>query len=261
MRKRKRLRIIAVSVFTISFIGLIIFGLYNYRNDKVIESEDVVIDDLKEDVITEPESESTDEEYVAPMNRRVDFNELKSINEDVVAWLYVPGTHIDEPVMQEPAVNEYMYLNRNIYGEWNSSGSIFIPKTPGDTEDAHILMYGHNMSNGKSGFSELSDYKSESYRNDYPYVYVYYPDRVEQWSVYAAVDTKETDPVYTIPYTLGSASYQELLDHFQNDAIYTSGLAPTVNDKTLVLSTCDGRSSGSDERFYIVCTLSATKYY
>ena len=36
------------------------------------------------------------EEYVSP----IDFEALKALNEDIYAWIYIPGTEINHPVLQ-----------------------------------------------------------------------------------------------------------------------------------------------------------------
>ena len=50
--------------------------------------------------------------------------ELRELSEDAVAWLTVDDTRIDYPVMQGKTNAEY--LNKDPYGEFSLSGSIFL---------------------------------------------------------------------------------------------------------------------------------------
>ena len=54
----------------------------------------------------------------------VDFDKLKKANKDIYAWIVVPGTQVDYPVLQHKSNNAY-YLNRTINKEWSAYGSIF----------------------------------------------------------------------------------------------------------------------------------------
>ena len=50
--------------------------------------------------------------------------ELRELSEDAVAWITIDGTRIDYPVMQGKTNAEY--LNKDPYGEFSLSGSIFL---------------------------------------------------------------------------------------------------------------------------------------
>lgn len=52
-------------------------------------------------------------EQDADAARVIDFAALKAKNPDVVAWLYVPGTDVNYPILYREADNEY-YLRRQI---------------------------------------------------------------------------------------------------------------------------------------------------
>ena len=54
----------------------------------------------------------------------VDFDQLRQQNEDVTAWLYLPDSVINYPVLQH-GDNDY-YLTRQIDGSYNKNGSIFM---------------------------------------------------------------------------------------------------------------------------------------
>ena len=67
----------------------------------------------------EPNSASTEIEdaSAAPYESPVDFASLWEVNQDVYAWLDIPGTEISYPVVQHPEVDEY-YLRRDLEGNY-----------------------------------------------------------------------------------------------------------------------------------------------
>ena len=50
------------------------------------------------------------------------FAELQELNPDVRAWITIPDTHIDYPVLQ--GENDMIYVNQDVYGEFSLSGAI-----------------------------------------------------------------------------------------------------------------------------------------
>ena len=75
---------------------------------------------------------------------------------DSVAWLYIPGTNIDYPVMQS-GDNDY-YTRRAADGSYLYAGSLFMDyRCSSDFSDFNSVIYGHNMGNGTmfARYSEL----------------------------------------------------------------------------------------------------------
>lgn len=209
-----------------------------------------------------PEAQAGDSNAPAenPMRRKVDFSELKSINSEVDCWIYVPGTHIDYYVMQETEPEIYYYLWRNIYQYQSEWGSIFKPAYDNmDTiKDAHQLIFGHHMAYGEVAFSDLMKYHDKAFAEAHPYVYLYYPDRVERWRIWTGGTIMPDHDVYTVPYELGSVEYDNLLSQLESDGEWALRTKPRRTDKTTILSTCDG---GGVYRYFLATTWAETYYY
>ena len=78
----------------------------------------------------------------------VDFAGLRRTAPEAVAWLTVPETGIDYPVVQWTD-NQY-YLKHTVRHEGSRYGAIFMDyRNSGDFSDFYTVIYGHNMRSGK----------------------------------------------------------------------------------------------------------------
>lgn len=193
--------------------------------------------------------------------RVVDFDSLHEINTDIVSWLYVPGTNIDYPVLQEQTFGKYFYLNHDYRKKKHSNGSVFIAKGLDGEDDMHMVLYAHHMKNKSVMFSSLSKYYADKEAASlHQYAYLYYPDRVERFTVWCGVDGTGNDMVYELPFASGSERYADLLSNIAEKARYSLEEMPDSTTRTLVLSTCNGRS-GTPIRFYVVFLPDEVYYY
>lgn len=86
---------------------------------------------------------------------------VQELSKEVTAWLTVDGTNIDYPVMQG-RTND-VYLNKDPYGNFSLSGSIFLDsRNSSDYSDAYSMIYGHHMDYG-SMFGALDEFYKREY--------------------------------------------------------------------------------------------------
>ena len=116
-----------------------------------------------------------EEETEPPYESPIDFSALREINPDIVAWVEIPGTRIDYPVVQ--ADNNETYLHRSFEGEESSAGAIYLDcDSDSDFMGKHSILYGHHMKNG-SMFAEIVKFKEKSFFQEHREVILYLPDR------------------------------------------------------------------------------------
>lgn len=190
---------------------------------------------------TDPEGEDeSDIEFPV-----VDFESLKQINEDVVAWLYIPNTHVNYPVVQG-SDNSY-YLNHLFTKVWNSAGSIFVDyRNEADFSDPHTLIYGHQMNN-RTMFNDLKLYEDQSFYDQQPVGYLLTPEGtylIEFFSGFvSSVDTNAWDLSFP------EDSFVTWLADIKSRSAFTSQVEPQAEDKVVTLSTCS--SAFKNARFVL----------
>lgn len=116
------------------------------------------------------------------------FKELKKLHEknnDVYAWIEVPGTKIDYPILQHENDDEY-YLYHDMDGDENTYGSIFTePINSKDFKDPNTVIYGHNMMD-ESMFGSLKWFEDEEFFNKHSEVVITTLDSVRTYKILAA---------------------------------------------------------------------------
>ena len=258
-------KLLLIIAFLVLLLGLGVAGyLYkSYRDDQQtgvkIKSVAKKATVVKKDIPAATVEGDTNKEiaYEAQRNFQpetdftVDWSYLKSVNPDIVAWLYVPGTSMSYPILQESTVGDYYYLNHNMYGQYQELGSLFMPALK-DTNSVNkqLTVFGHNSFGwyGDVYFTHLYDwYDNASVAKNYKYAYVYYPDgKVETYENWGASDTTTSDNVYELPVT--DNGFEERLDHIEKTSRYVLSEKPSKDSKIMVLSTCE--DVNSNERFY-----------
>lgn len=97
--------------------------------------------------------------------------EKAKVNPDIYAWITIPDTKIDYPVLQSSEDNGY-YLTHDQEGKENPSGALFTEDYNNkDFQDPITVIYGNNMEDG-SMFGELDQYADGRYMEEHPYIYI-----------------------------------------------------------------------------------------
>ena len=102
-----------------------------------------------------PENKSPKKEKIMTP---VDWDKLLATNADVYAWIRVPGTNIDYPILQaSTGKDDDFYLHHDIKKNYSFAGCIYTRRANRkDLSDRLTVLYGHNMING-SMFGTLRD--------------------------------------------------------------------------------------------------------
>lgn len=163
--------------------------------------------------------------------KTIDFTELRKINEDIVAWVQIPGLGVDYPVVQGED-NEY-YLHHTFRKEANKAGSIFLDyRNRVDFTDQRVIIYGHNMKDG-SMFSNLKKYQDDAFRKESGTAYLYLLEKTLQLEIVAYEKVSVRDEVYALEYNMTCDWSEEI-----------------------ILSTC---STSSDTRLILRCRVLEVK--
>lgn len=160
MRHIKEIMIVAVCLMVLSFCICTGFGIYFMYREGVQEYEDLrtYVKETDEDDHTEGTDGSDGKQTV------VDFKALKKINPDIVAWIRIPDTSIDYPVVQ--GNDDSYYLTHTFKKTEHVAGAIFLDSdNNADFSDDKNIIYGHNM---KDGTFYNGDHLCKPEKEDYP---------------------------------------------------------------------------------------------
>lgn len=180
----------------------------------------------------------------------MDFSALRQQNPDVLGWILIPGTRVSYPVVQ--GTDNSYYLDHTWRGGKNSVGAIFMEcRNSSDLSDFNTIIYGHRMNN-RSMFGTLSQYKSRSYWQAHPYVYLTDDSGTHRYEIFAAGEVSVDSDVYRLGLRSDS-SRQSFLDSCLALSALNTGVTPHTYDKVLTLSTCTGNGHATRWVVQAVC--------
>lgn len=163
--------------------------------------------------------------------------------EDIVAWLVIPDTIIDYPVVWTPEDENY-YLYRDIDGNKDKNGCLIL-----DTDSSvaplstNLIIHGHNMRSGAM-FGNLTDYEDLNFYKEHKQIILYTKEcrrSYEIISVFRSQVYKKKDTVFKYYKFFQANTQEEFEDFYQNIknlSQYDTGVTAEFGDRFLTLSTC-----------------------
>lgn len=182
--------------------------------------------------------------------KELDFARLKETNSDIYAWIYVPGTAIDYPVLQHPA-DDTFYLEHNIDKSSGLPGCIYSELINGTSfNDRNTVLYGHNMLNGTM-FATLHRYEDSEFFDENRYIFIYTDKGVYVYEIFAAYTYSDIHLLKGIDITS-----EEKFGDYLEEALSVRGMSDNIEpglgvngrDRIITLSTC----TSDDSKRYLV---------
>ncbi len=224
-------------------IAIFIFAYYIYTNRQNNKS---ILSDIKIDTteVTENRTE-----------KMLKLEELRKQNEDIVAWLEIPNTKINYPILQTTD-NEY-YMTHTYNKEYSKDGSIFLDKNyDWNIPSSNLLIYGHNNKNGNM-FQELLRYENESYYKEHPTIQFTTINEDCQYEIISVFKSrvyyKSEQNVFRYYFFINAKNEEEYnyyIEESKKASLYDTGKTAKYGEQLLTLSTCE--YSQEDGRFVIV---------
>lgn len=193
---------------------------------------------------------SNDDEDI---NQSIDVKGLQKINPDIVAWLYIPDTSIDYPIVRGKD-NTY-YLTHTYMKNYNYMGSIFMDYRQ-DFKMPNIFIYGHNVRYGAM-FKDLEKYKNTQFFEQHKTVYLYTEYEVLELQVMSFLQTTVTDNEIFQSYENRNEKFQEYAKRVKTRSMHTTSVEVEENDSIINFVTCSyAGSDGLDTKYrYVLQTV------
>ncbi len=242
-------RKILITVGILIIIAGILLGAQGIYKNMAEENAGEIYEDLKVEFDIEPILDIPQLE-AGQIDVPIDFASLTAEYPDIYAWITIPGTKIDYPIVQHASDNGY-YLNHTIDGRQRVEGAIFTENyNSKDFSDPNTLIYGHNMKNG-SMFKGLHKYKDKKYMSEHDELIIYQEGRILRYKIFAAY-------VYDSRHLMLSFDFDDenIFRSYLNSVLTKKDMSSNIDitvdvtekDKIITLSTCNN----NDKQRYLV---------
>lgn len=175
----------------------------------------------------------------------IDFQSLKAENNDIYAWIYIPNTKVNLPILQH-VENDTYYLDHDQDGNYSVAGAIFTQSMNStDFSDPVTVVYGHNMKNDGM-FASLHYFEDPDFFNENDTFYIYTQNKILTYTIVSAYqyDNRHimnsfdfSDPEVRESYFESVSNPDSLVVNKRDD------IQLTEDSKIVQLSTCVGQDN------------------
>ena len=182
----------------------------------------------------------------------VDLSAYLAQNPDFVAWLRIPGTNVDYPVVQTD--NPDYYLNHTFSGKSSVVGTLFsLAGADYAAPGRNIAIYGHHLrSSGEKMFTSLMRYKNPDFYEDNKTVMLDSLYRHREYTIFAVMNMKVGDWEPSRTTFSGDAAFMAFVNRAKSESLYDTGVEVGADDHILTLITCDRSYAGKEGRLVIL---------
>lgn len=177
----------------------------------------------------------------------LDFAALRADYPDIRAWLTIPDTVVDYPVLQSGAEDPEYYLRRNYKGEYRTAGSLFF-QSDCVRESRALVVYGHNMDDGTM-FGCLPQIMRGEISLERNNIQLQMADGVHHYQVAAMLETDVSRVPFNRTVFTDDADFLNHAQSLLNAAAVRTGVPITADSRLLILVTC---SYSWDNARYVV---------
>lgn len=170
----------------------------------------------------------------------VDLAACHEMNKDFVAWIKIPGTNVDYPIVSTN--NTSYYLDHTFDGRKSSLGTLFSLGTASWKKPSqNIIIYGHDVEgSGNKMFKALLQYKNKAFFDGHRTIYIDSMYRTGTYKVFAVFDITVGDMIPSTSNFANGKEFMTFIDTAKALSLYSADDV-TINEKSTIVSltTCD----------------------
>ena len=214
-----------ITICFIIFAAVLCYLIYNFNVDAQDQKQ---FDDMAQTITLTEDNDTENDNGV---------ESLIAKNPDCIGWLRVSGTKIDYPVMQTKENPQY-YLRRDFNKQYSYLGTPFMDTRCDANYDNNLIVYGHNMKDGKM-FADLLKYRDKSYYQEHNVIQFNINGKTYNYELFAVCKVKSDDEWYGYTCQTDKESFNNLISEIKNKSLYLSQNEIQYGDYFLTLSTCE----------------------
>ena len=250
-KKSKRFRLVIIALAVIlpcSIFGTIMYRGY-VRTNNAYKEQERSYTQLAMSYVTDDDTEDAKSKNDKYMQKKVDFASLRQKNGDIYAWIMIPNSSVNYPILQSGTDEQEDYwLNHNLDGTYGYPGTIFTERIFGiDFKAFNTVIYGHNMQN-QTMFGVLHNMTTKDYFDKHKYVYIYTEDTTRKYEIVCA------STISDVHLAIGYNGYnteqqrQQFIDYLKSNSDVSRNVSTGIYDNYVTLSTC----TSSDKNRFVV---------
>jgi len=159
---------------------------------------------------------------------------IETGNDDIIAFIHIPGTHIQYVVVQ--GRDNAFYLERDLFGQRNSAGTVFMDyRNNADFSDPSTILYGHNMRSGLK-FSQLHLFNQQDFFLENRYIQIFTDNGLIEYEIFAVFSTHISFNYIQVHFQ--GNEFEQLIHEIVQRCYHNANIPITADDQILLLSTC-----------------------
>ena len=180
-------------------------------------------------------------------------------NDDFIAWIRIPGTNVDYPIVWTDDA-EY-YLHHTFTGKQGAAGTLFsLMKTDYSIPSRNIAIYGHHLkSTGEKMFTSLMRYKDADFYAGHETVLLDTLYESGSYRIFAVLNFHSGEWDASQADFESDAAFLEFIRYARRNALYDTGVTVGAEDSILTLITCDRSYGGKAGRLAVVAVLEKSR--
>lgn len=180
-----------IDILIILILLLFLFSLFNIGKEYYSKYKS---EQMAKELVTEVVSISTNN---ASEQKIIDFEKLKNINDDTVAWIDIPSVNIADPIVHTNNNTYYLTYNFNRQSFPITGANFLDMDNSPDFSDKILYIYGHNVEGSTAQFSNLHRFDDRSFLENNRDFSIFLPGNIEKkYQILGAALVPPVTPLY-----------------------------------------------------------------